>query len=78
MKRKTSRQNFYATFLLSLILFLTTQDYITVWLAGHPELARNLDRPNNAALASRIQARYTIQPINDRDEFKQLLHVWFY
>lgn len=50
-----------------------SKDYMTVWLAGHPELARTLDRPNNAALASRIQARYTIQPVNDRDEFKQLL-----
>jgi len=50
-----------------------SKDYITVWLAGHPELARTLDRANNAALASRIQARCALYPINDRDEFRHML-----
>jgi type II secretory pathway predicted ATPase ExeA len=50
-----------------------SKDYVTVWLAGHPELARKIDRQNHAALASRIQARYEIKPIVDREEFKQLL-----
>jgi MSHA biogenesis protein MshM len=50
-----------------------SKDYMTVWLVGHSEFARTIDRANNAALASRIQARCTFQPINDRDAFKQLL-----
>jgi MSHA biogenesis protein MshM len=50
-----------------------TKDYMTVWLAGHPELAREIDRPMNAALASRIQARYELKPIAEREAFKQLL-----
>ena len=44
-----------------------------MWLAGHPELASILDRQNNAALASRIQARCALHPIIERDAFKQFL-----
>lgn len=50
-----------------------SKDYMTVWLVGHPELARTIDRPIHAALASRIQARYELKPIIERDTFKQLL-----
>ena len=50
-----------------------SKDYMTVWLAGHPDLAREIDRPINTALASRIQARYEFKPILDREAFKQLL-----
>lgn len=50
-----------------------SKDYMTVWLVGHPELARDIDRPMNAALASRIQARYEFKPIIEREAFKQLL-----
>jgi MSHA biogenesis protein MshM len=50
-----------------------SKDYMTVWLAGHPELAREIDRPMNAALTSRIQARYEFKPIVEREAFKQLL-----
>jgi len=50
-----------------------SQDRMTVWLVGHPELARLLDRTSYAALASRIQARYELSPINDREAFKKLL-----
>lgn len=46
---------------------------MTVWLAGHPELAREIDRHANAALSSRIQARYELKPILERDAFQQLL-----
>ena len=46
---------------------------MTVWLVGHPELARHIDRPINRALASRIQARVELKPILDREAFKQLL-----
>lgn len=54
-----------------------SKDYMTVWLVGHPELARTLDRPHNAALASRIQARCTLTPIIDRDAFHQFLSEGF-
>ena len=50
-----------------------SKNYITVWLAGHTELARTLDRHHNAALSSRIQGRCTLQPINDREEYKRFL-----
>jgi type II secretory pathway predicted ATPase ExeA len=50
-----------------------SKEYMTVWLVGHPELARDIDRPINRALASRIQARVELKPILDREAFKQLL-----
>ncbi|SRR3989338_515664 len=50
-----------------------SKDYMTVWLVGHTELARTIDRSNHAALASRIQARCRLQPINDRDDFRKFL-----
>ena len=50
-----------------------SKDYMSVWLVGHPELARTIDRTNNAALSSRIQARCQLQPINDRNSFRELL-----
>ncbi len=50
-----------------------SQDRITVWLVGHPEVARLIDRSCYAALASRIQARYELHPIIDRESFRKLL-----
>lgn len=50
-----------------------SKDYLTVWLVGHPELARTLDRTHHAALSSRIQARCELKAIDDRDAFKQFL-----
>lgn len=50
-----------------------SKDYVTVWLIGHPELARLIDRPANMALASRIAARYELKPITDKEAFKSLL-----
>lgn len=52
-----------------------SKDYMTVWLVGHPDLAREIDRPVNAALASRIQARYEFKPIVEREAFKQFYHM---
>ena len=46
---------------------------MTVWLVGHPKLEREIGRPVNTALASRIQARYKLKPIIERDAFQQLL-----
>lgn len=54
-----------------------SKDYMTVWLSGHPEFAKTIDRVNNAALASRIQARCILSPISNSEDFKQLLHHGF-
>ncbi len=48
-------------------------DRMTVWFVGHPALTRLIDRPVHAALASRIQVRYELHPITEREPFKKLL-----
>jgi type II secretory pathway predicted ATPase ExeA len=50
-----------------------SKDYMTVWLVGHNELARTIDKPSNTALATRIQARCHFEPVSDRDAFKDFL-----
>ena len=50
-----------------------SKDYMTVWLLGHPVLLRELNKPANAALASRIQVRCQLNPIQDRDNFNKLI-----
>lgn len=64
---------FFRDFPAFLNFVFDSKEYITVWLLGHPELAREIDRPINMALASRVQARFKLQPVNDRDAFKQLV-----
>lgn len=64
---------FFRDFPAFLNFVFDSKDYITVWLVGHPELARNIDRPINRALSSRIQARIELKPIFDREAFKQLV-----
>ena len=70
-------QNLSPDFLRDFPSFLNfvfdSQDYITVWLAGHVEFERTIDRANHAALATRIQARCSLHNINDRDEYNQLI-----
>lgn len=70
-------QEFLRDFPSFLNFVFDSKDYITVWFAGHAEFERTLDRSNNAALSSRIQARCTLRPVNDRDEFRQLLAYGF-
>jgi len=65
--------DFFRDFPSFLNFVFDSKDYMTVWLAGHPALAREIDRPANAALTSRIQARYELKPILDREAFKQFL-----
>lgn len=64
---------FFRDFPAFLNFVFDSKEYITVWLLGHPELAREVDKPINKALASRIQARFKLQPINDREAFKLLV-----
>jgi type II secretory pathway predicted ATPase ExeA len=68
---------FFRDFPAFLNFVFDSKDYMTVWLVGHPELAREIGRPANAALESRIQARCELKPILDRDEFKQLIEHGF-
>jgi type II secretory pathway predicted ATPase ExeA len=64
---------FFRDFPAFLNFVFDSKEYMTVWLVGHPELARDIDRPINRALASRLQARVELKPILDREAFKQLL-----
>ncbi len=50
-----------------------SRDLMTVWLVGHPILARTLERAPYAALASRIQARVQLTPIIERERFQALI-----
>ena len=49
-------QEFLRDFPSFLNFVFDSKDYMTVWLSGHPELARTIDRASNAALVSRVQA----------------------
>lgn len=70
-------QNLSPDFLRDFPSFLNfvfdSKDYMTVWLVGHPELARTIDRTHYAALNSRLQARCQFKPIDDREAFKKFL-----
>jgi type II secretory pathway predicted ATPase ExeA len=52
---------------------MDSKDYVTVWLVGHPELEKMVDRVCHTALSSRIQARCSLTPIEDREAFRSLL-----
>ncbi len=54
-----------------------SKDYMTLWLVGHPELARELNKPANAALASRIQVRCELKPVIEREAFHSLIQHGF-
>jgi MSHA biogenesis protein MshM len=64
---------FFRDFPAFLNFVFDSKDYMTIWLVGHPELARHIDRAFNRALSSRIQARIELKPVLDRDAFKQLV-----
>jgi len=68
---------FFRDFPTFLNFVFDSKDYMTVWLVGHPELAREIAKPANAALESRIQARCELKPILERDEFKCLIEHGF-
>lgn len=68
---------FFRDFPAFLNFVFDSKDYMTVWLVGHPALAREIGRPANAALESRIQARCELKPILDREPFKQLIEHGF-
>jgi len=64
---------FFRDFPAFLNFAFDSRDLMTVWLVGHPLLARTLDRAPYAALASRLQARVQLNPIIERERFKALI-----
>jgi MSHA biogenesis protein MshM len=64
---------FFRDFPSFLNFVFDSRDYMSVWLVGHPDLARTIERSNHAALASRIQARVILTPITEREAFKQFV-----
>jgi type II secretory pathway predicted ATPase ExeA len=54
-----------------------SKDYMTLWLVGHTELARELNKPCHAALASRIHVRCELKPLIDREAFRSLIQHGF-
>lgn len=70
-------QNLPTEFFRDLPSFLNfvfdSKDYMTVWLVGHPDLAREISKPAFSALASRIQARAELKPIVEREAFRSLI-----
>ena len=70
-------QNLPQTFFRDLPSFLNfafdTEDLMSVWLVGLPSLAYTLERAPYAALASRIQVRLKLEPIQSRERFAALI-----
>ncbi len=70
-------QNLPPEFFRDLPAFLNfafdSRDLMTVWLVGHPILARTLARAPYAALAGRIQVRIELSPILERERFAALV-----
>lgn len=64
---------FFRDFPAFLNFAFDSRDLMSVWLVGHPQLARTLDRAPYAALASRIQTRLQLEPISERERFQALI-----
>jgi type II secretory pathway predicted ATPase ExeA len=50
-----------------------SRDLMTVWLLGHPSLGKLLDRALYEPMASRLQVRVHLDPIDQRDHFQALI-----
>jgi len=70
-------QNLPQAFFKDLPSFLNfafdSEDLMSIWLVGLPSLAYTLDRAPYAALASRIQVRLKLEPIQSRERFAALI-----
>ena len=64
---------FFRDFPAFLNFAFDSRDLISVWLVGHPDLARTLERTPYAALQSRIQVRLQIKPVVERERFALLI-----
>lgn len=54
-----------------------SRDMMTVWFLGHPQLDITLGRMAYEALQSRIQVRHKLHPINDQEQFADLIQHAF-
>ncbi len=70
-------QNLPNDFFIDLPSFLNfafdSKDVITIWLVGHPCLRHVLGKVVHSALASRISARASLEPIMERERFHALI-----
>jgi type II secretory pathway predicted ATPase ExeA len=69
--------DFFSSFPSFLNFAFDSKDMMTVWFVGHSQLNTIIDRHVNAALSSRIQVRYPLNPIIEREQFTQLIHHAF-
>lgn len=65
--------DFFRDFPAFLNFAFDSRDLMTVWLVGHPVLAKTLDRALYEPMASRIQVRFHLDPIDARDAFRALI-----
>jgi type II secretory pathway predicted ATPase ExeA len=64
---------FFRDFPAFLNFAFDSRDLISVWLVGHPALARLLERAPYTALAGRIQTRVQLRPVLERERFAKLI-----
>ena len=69
--------NFFRDLPSFLNFVFDSKDYMTLWLVGHPELARELNKPCYQALASRIYVRCELKPIIEPEAFRSLIQHGF-
>lgn len=67
-------KEFFKDFPAFLNFAFDARDLMTVWLVGLPELTYILDRVPYAALASRIQVRLQLTPMQERKRFTALIN----
>lgn len=65
--------DFFRDFPAFLNFAFDSRDLMTVWLLGHPWLAKTLDRALYEPMASRIQVRMQLDPFDQRERFHALI-----
>jgi type II secretory pathway predicted ATPase ExeA len=65
--------DFFRDFPAFLNFAFDSRDLMTVWLVAHPILAKTLDRALYEPMASRLQVRVHLDPIDERDAFRALI-----
>ena len=65
--------DFFRDFPAFLNFAFGSRDLMTVWLVAQPVLAKTLDRALYEPMASRLQVRVHLDPIDERDAFRALI-----
>lgn len=65
--------DFFRDFPAFLNFAFDSRDPMTIWLLGHPNLAKTLDRALYEPMTSRIQVRAHLDPIDRRECFQALI-----